>query len=76
MNFKRSELVRNIRIYFILLIYFFCGISSNIFSYSSGSWFGFTCGPVGAGASGAIFGLLGAYASYLIVNKNVLGKQG
>ena len=59
-----------------LLIYFFCGISSNVFSYSSGSWFGFTCGPVGAGASGAIFGLLGAYASYLIVNKNVLGKQG
>ena len=59
-----------------IIIYFFCGICSNIFSYSSGSWFGFTCGPVGAGASGAIFGLLGAYASYLIINKNVLGQQG
>ena len=73
-----------------LAIYFFCGFSATVFSYWSGSAFMdkdnfanitvLTCveglGAIGAGASGAIFGLLGCYASYLLVNRSVLGKHG
>tara|TARA_B110000438_G_scaffold27768_1_gene26709 strand:+ start:13591 stop:14433 length:843 start_codon:yes stop_codon:yes gene_type:complete len=70
-----------------LIIYLFCGFSATVFSYWSGSAFMdkeninlLSCaeglGAIGAGASGAIFGLLGSYASYLLLNKNVLGKHG
>jgi rhomboid protease GluP len=70
-----------------IVIYLFCGFSATVFSYWSGSAFMnkenitlLTCveglGAIGAGASGAIFGLLGSYASYLLVNRSVLGKHG
>ena len=52
-----------------LLIYIATGIWGNIFSFISGI-------SVGAGASGALFGIAGAYAAYLYINKNDLGKFG
>ncbi len=69
-----------------VIIYLFSGISSSIFSYWSGSAFinieditycnqGVGLGSIGAGASGAIFGLLGCYAAFLMINKNVLGSN-
>ena len=67
-----------------LIIYLFSGISSSIFSYWSGSAFisineiencNQGLGAIGAGASGAIFGLLGCYAAFLMINKNVLGSN-
>ncbi|MEC7838365.1 MAG: rhomboid family intramembrane serine protease [Chloroflexota bacterium] len=67
-----------------VIIYLFAGISSSIFSYWSGSAFisiddltncNEGLGSIGAGASGAIFGLLGCYAAFLMINKNVLGSN-
>jgi len=52
-----------------LLIYIMTGIWGNIFSFISGI-------SVGAGASGALFGVAGSYAAYLYLNKNDLGKFG
>lgn len=52
-----------------LLIYIATGIWGNIFSFISGI-------SVGAGASGALFGIAGAYAAYLYINKYYLGKFG
>ena len=72
--------------YKYIFIYLFGGICANLFSYWSGSGFSseptiINCfdggiGSISAGASGSIFSLLGAYASYLLVNKKVLGKHG
>ena len=52
-----------------LLIYIMTGIWGNIFSFISGI-------SVGAGASGALFGVAGSYAAYLYLNKDDLGKFG
>ena len=32
--------------------------------------------PIGAGASGAVFGIVGAFGSYLLLNRHVLGQMG
>ena len=47
----------------------FLFIIRNIFSFISSV-------SVGAGASGALFGLAGCYAAYLYINKDDLGKFG
>ena len=52
-----------------LLIYIMTGVWGNIFSFISGI-------SVGAGASGALFGIAGSYAAYLYLNKDDLGKFG
>ena len=52
-----------------VLIYIMTGIWGNIFSFISGI-------SVGAGASGALFGIAGSYAAYLYLNKDDLGKFG
>ena len=67
-----------------IIIYLFTGIASSIFSYWSGSAFlsiedlrncNEGLGAIGAGASGAIFGLLGCYSAFLRINKSVLGDN-
>ncbi len=67
-----------------IIIYLFTGIASSIFSYWSGSAFmnieelrncNEGLGAIGAGASGAIFGLLGSYSAFLVINKSVLGDN-
>ena len=68
-----------------IIIYLFTGIASSIFSYWSGSAFlsiakelrncNEGLGAIGAGASGAIFGLLGCYSAFLVINKSVLGDN-
>ena len=50
-------------------IYILSGVWGNIFSFISSV-------SVGAGASGALFGLAGCYAAYLYINKDDLGKFG
>ncbi|MBM32447.1 MAG: rhomboid family intramembrane serine protease [Chloroflexi bacterium] len=52
-----------------LTIYIFSGIWGNIASY-------FYSFALGAGASGALFGIIAAYASYLISNRESLGEYG
>jgi rhomboid protease GluP len=52
-----------------LIIYLIAGIWGNLFSF-------FTSYAVGAGASGALFGLAGSYAAYLYINKGNLGNSG
>lgn len=52
-----------------LLIYLISGIWGNLFSF-------FSSYAVGAGASGALFGLAGSYAAYLYVNRGNLGSSG
>ena len=52
-----------------LLIYIMTGVWGNIFSFIAGI-------SVGAGASGALFGIAGSYAAYLYLNKDDLGKFG
>ncbi|MFW6195042.1 MAG: rhomboid family intramembrane serine protease [Chloroflexota bacterium] len=47
--------------------YMVAGIAGNVASYAAGP-------TVGAGASGAIFGLLGAFGVYLYLNKSALGQ--
>ena len=51
------------------IIYILSGVWGNIFSFISSV-------SVGAGASGALFGLAGCYAAYLYINKDDLGKFG
>ncbi|MDP6823964.1 MAG: rhomboid family intramembrane serine protease [Dehalococcoidia bacterium] len=51
-----------------LAIYLTAGVAGNVASY--------TAGPiVGAGASGAIFGMLGAFAVYLFLNRAMFGSS-
>jgi len=52
-----------------LIIYLIAGIWGNLFSF-------FTSYSVGAGASGALFGLAGSYAAYLYINRGNLGNSG
>ncbi|MBI4305676.1 MAG: rhomboid family intramembrane serine protease [Chloroflexi bacterium] len=49
-----------------LTIYLFAGVFGNIASYAAGP-------TVSAGASGAVFGVVGAFAAYLAVNRRILG---
>lgn len=51
-----------------LIIYFISGVISSIFSYAFS-------GDVSIGASGAIFGLLGAYLVFAINMKDKIGKE-
>ncbi|HCV27880.1 MAG TPA: hypothetical protein DGB32_06105 [Dehalococcoidia bacterium] len=50
-----------------LAIYLTAGVAGNVASYAAGP-------TVGAGASGAIFGMLGAFAVYLYLNRVVFGS--
>ncbi|MCH7641792.1 MAG: rhomboid family intramembrane serine protease [Chloroflexi bacterium] len=50
-----------------LAIYLTAGVAGNVASYAAGP-------AVGAGASGAIFGMLGAFAVYLYFNRAMLGS--
>ena len=51
-----------------LAIYLTAGVAGNVASYAAGP-------TVGAGASGAIFGMLGAFAIYLYLNRALLGSS-
>jgi hypothetical protein len=53
-----------------LLIYILSGLFGSVVS------FGLSSGLVGAGASGAIFGILGALAAFFAVNRDSFGKEG
>ena len=52
-----------------IIIYLISGIWGNLFSF-------FSSYAVGAGASGALFGLAGLYAAYLYINRGNLGSSG
>ena len=52
-----------------LTIYILSGMWGNVASY-------YASPAIGAGASGALFGILGAYGSYLISNRKALGDYG
>jgi hypothetical protein len=49
-----------------VVIYLFAGVFGNVASYAAGP-------TVSAGASGAVFGIVGAFAAYLLANRQVLG---
>ncbi len=51
-----------------LAIYFTAGVGGNVASYAAGP-------NVGAGASGAVFGLLGAFSVFLYLNKSTFGSS-
>lgn len=50
-----------------LVIYLVAGIFGNLASYAAGP-------TVSAGASGAVFGIVGAFGTYLLANRAVLGE--
>lgn len=50
-----------------LTLYLVAGIFGNLASYAAGP-------TVSAGASGAVFGIVGAFGTYLMVNRAVLGE--
>ena len=52
-----------------LAIYLITGVAGNVASY----WAGPT---LGAGGSGALFGVVGAFAIYLLLNRRLLGRYG
>ena len=52
-----------------IAIYLFSGTVGNVASYAAGP-------TLGAGASGAIFGIVGAYSAYMLLNHRVLTKMG
>lgn len=54
-------------------IYLLAGVAGNVASYWGDLWSGPT---VGAGASGAVFGIIGAFATYLLLNRRMLGQLG
>ena len=49
-----------------LAIYLLAGVFGNLASYAAGP-------TVSAGASGAVFGIVGAFGAYLLVNRGILG---
>ena len=55
--------------YKFLIIYLITGVWGNIASFLSSY-------AIGAGASGALFGLAGSYAAYLYINRGNLGNWG
>ena len=56
----------------IALIYLLAGLAGSVTSYILTS----TAHAVGVGASGAIFGILGALGSYFVANREALGEYG
>ena len=52
-----------------VVVYFLTGIIGNICSF-------YFSPNIGAGASGAIFGLFGTYIAYLLINRSYLGRVG
>ena len=52
------------------LIYVLAGLAGSVASYNINSI------AIGAGASGAIFGVLGALIAFLVANRDMLGKVG
>lgn len=53
-----------------VIIYLLAGLSGSVASYA------FNDIAIGAGASGAIFGILGALAAFYLVRRDTLGKMG
>ena len=56
-------------------IYLVAGVLGNLFSYWADIGI-YHSAPIGAGASGAVFGIVGAFGSYLLLNRHVLGQMG
>ena len=56
-------------------IYLVAGVLGNLFSYWADIGI-YHSTPIGAGASGAVFGIVGAFGSYLLLNRHVLGQMG
>ena len=56
-------------------IYLVAGVMGNLFSYWADIGI-YHSTPIGAGASGAVFGIVGAFGSYLLLNRHVLGQMG
>ena len=56
--------------YRFALVYVLAGLSGSVASFLLNSV------AIGAGASGAIFGVLGALVAFLVVNRGVLGEMG
>ena len=56
-------------------IYLIAGVLGNLFSYWADIGI-YQSTPIGAGASGAVFGIVGAFGSYLLLNRHVLGQMG
>ena len=56
-------------------IYLVAGVLGNLFSYWADIGI-YHSTPIGAGASGAVFGIIGAFGSYLLLNRHVLGQMG
>ncbi len=52
-----------------LVIYFISGLWGSLFSYAFNN-------SISAGASGAVFGLIGALISFFAINKEMFGKSG
>ena len=52
-----------------LVTYLVTGVAGNVASYWAGP-------ALGAGASGAIFGIVGAFGVYLLMNRRLLGRYG
>ncbi len=57
------------------VIYLVAGVLGNLFSYWADIGI-YHSTPIGAGASGAVFGIVGAFGSYLLLNRHVLGQMG
>lgn len=61
-------------------IYLIAGVMGNLFSYWADIGIyqnvPILIKPIGAGASGAVFGIIGAFGSYLLLNRHILGQMG
>ena len=56
-------------------IYLVAGVLGNLFSFWADIGI-YNRETIGAGASGAVFGIVGAFGSYLLLNRHVLGQMG
>ena len=56
-------------------VYLVAGVLGNLFSYWADIGI-YHSVVIGAGASGAVFGIVGAFGSYLLLNRHVLGQMG